>query len=258
MADGRTVTRFSVCGYSMGGLIGRYLLGILHTRNFFDTITPVNFTTFATPHVGVPRYPGFLQSIASRVAPRMLSQSGEQFFHTDSWSNTGRPLLTVMADPSTWHGEAMMLTSFPSLTQISAQIFFKTLCSFPNIAIYANAIHDRTSPYATSAIELEDPFLEYQNNGIEMCVATSPEQPSVAFVLILVSSKFDPDYPHLIDSWLLPDRPLPPPTIFSAEWFKARRSRRPLLPPALQFRFPINLVRSPVSALPHEQLTYSL
>ena len=77
----------------------------------------------------------------------------------------------------------MTLISFSSLTltQISAQIFFKTLCSFPNIAIYANAIHDGTSPYATSAIELEDPFLEYQHNGIEMCATTSPEQLSVVF-----------------------------------------------------------------------------
>ena len=95
------MTRFSVFGYSMGGLIGRYLLGILHARKFFDAIAPVNFTTFATPHVGIPRYPSFISSIASRIGPRVLSKSGEQFFHADSWSNTGRPLLTVMADPST-------------------------------------------------------------------------------------------------------------------------------------------------------------
>ena len=85
----------------MGGLIARYLLGILHTRNFFDTIAPVNFTTIATPHVGIPRYPSFMSSIASKLGPRMLSRSGEQFFHADSWSVTGRPLLIVMADPST-------------------------------------------------------------------------------------------------------------------------------------------------------------
>ena len=95
------MTRFSVCGYSMGGLIARYLLGILHTRNFFDSIAPVNFTTIATPHVGIPRYPGFLYSVVSKAGPRMLSVSGEQFFHADSWSNTGRPLLAVMADPCT-------------------------------------------------------------------------------------------------------------------------------------------------------------
>ena len=76
-------------------------------------------------------------------------------------------------------------------------------------------------------------------------------------LLRFVFSKFDPDCPHIIDSWLLPDQPLPPPIIFSAEWFKAQRSRRPLLPPALQFRFPINLVRSLVLILPHEQLAYT-
>ena len=69
--------------------------------------------------------------------------------------------------------------------------------------------------------------------------------------------KFDPDYPHLVHSWLTPDQPLPQPKTFSAEWFKAQRSRRPLLPPALQFRFPINLVRSLVSIFPHEQLVYT-
>ena len=75
----------------------------------------------------------------------------------------------------------MMLIPFSSLMQISAQIFFKTLCSFANIVIYANAINDRTSPYATSAIELEDPFLEYQHNGIEMC----DDQPQTAFCRFL-------------------------------------------------------------------------
>lgn len=207
-SEGHVVTRFSVCGYSMGGLIARYLLGVLHTRNFFDTITPVNFTTFATPHVGIPRYPGFMSSIAFKVGPRMLSVSGEQFFHTDGWSNTGRPLLAVMADPT--------------------QIFFKTLSLFPNIAVYANAIHDVSSPYATSAIELEDPFLEYQYNGIQM--------------------QFEPDYPHLIHTWQLPELQPQPPRTFSVQWFKVQRSRRPFLPPALQFRFPINLIA--IAALP--------
>ena len=56
---------------------------------------------------------------------------------------------------------------------MSGQIFFKTLCLFSNIGIYANAVYDSTSPYATSAIELEDPFLEYQQNGLQMYAATN-------------------------------------------------------------------------------------
>ena len=78
----------------------------------------------------------------------------------------------------TWRGDDVC---FSSLTQISGQIFFKRLSSFPNIAIYANAVNDASSPYATSAIELEDPFLDYENNGIEMCAMTTPERLSVAF-----------------------------------------------------------------------------
>lgn len=58
---------------------------------------------------------------------------------------------------------------------MSAQIFFKTLSLFPNIAIYANTVRDASAPYATSAIELEDPFLEYERNGIEMCARANPK-----------------------------------------------------------------------------------
>jgi len=87
----------------MGGLIARYLLGIRHTRNFFDTIIPINFATFATSHVWILRYLDFLPSIASEVGPRMLSKSGEQLFHAESWSNTACPVVSdaLMADPST-------------------------------------------------------------------------------------------------------------------------------------------------------------
>lgn len=76
-----------------------------------------------------------------------------------------------------WRGDDVRSSS---LTRILDQIFFKTLCSFPNIAIYANAVHDRSSPYATSAIELEDPFLEYEHNGLEMCVNANSERLSAA------------------------------------------------------------------------------
>ena len=81
-------------------------------------------------------------------------------------------------------------------------------------------------------------------------------QPRIAFglfFLIFVFRKFNPDYPHFIDSWLLPDQP-PPPESFLTGWLKARP---PLLPPALQFRFPINLVRNLVSLFPREPLVYT-
>ena len=100
LADaGKTVTRFSITGYSLGGLVARFLVGVLHQRKFFDTVKPVNFATVATPHIGIVRYPGFLSTMAALLGPRLLSRTGEQFFARDRWSETGRPLLEVMADP---------------------------------------------------------------------------------------------------------------------------------------------------------------
>ena len=96
---GLTVTKFSVTGYSLGGLVSRYLIGVLHQRRFFENVTPVNFNTFATPHIGLPRYPNFFSALANSLGPRLLSRTGEQFFAVDKWSPSGRPLLAVMADP---------------------------------------------------------------------------------------------------------------------------------------------------------------
>ena len=77
------------------------------------------------------------------------------------------------------------------------------------------------------------------------------------FLLMFVPSKLNPDFPHFIDSWKFPDQPLTPPPTFSAGWLKTRWPRLPLLPPALQFRFPFNLVRNLVSFLSREPSVYA-
>lgn len=117
---GETVTRFSITGYSLGGLISRYVVGILRQRGFFDKVTPINFTTFATPHIGLIRWPSTFSALASRLGPKLLSRTGEQFYwcvnsiqsisshsrlsmmvcSVDNWSTSGKPLIAVMADPS--------------------------------------------------------------------------------------------------------------------------------------------------------------
>lgn len=203
--QGQKVTKFSVTGYSLGGLVARYVIGILHQRKFFDKITPVNFNTIATPHIGLPRYPSFLSSLTTSLGPKLLSRTGEQFYCVDKWSPSGRPLLLVMADPD--------------------RIFYQAWCLFPNTAIYANTICDTTVPYVTAAIELEDPFLNEGTNGIEI--------------------ELDKEYPTLIKSWSLPPyppAPTPKPRVFSRQWFKGRKNSKPILPPFLQYRFPFNLL----------------
>lgn len=163
--DGSQVQRFSITGYSLGGLISRYVLGILHARKFFEKVQPVNFSTIATPHVGLMQYgPGWLSKFTTSLGPKMLSRTGEQFWCMDNWadssskSNQKQPLLLALSSPS-----------LP---------FYQALMQFQHIRIYANAVNDRTVPFVTAFISEggEDPFWAWQDgedgagNGIELYV----------------------------------------------------------------------------------------
>lgn len=76
------------------------MFSILHARHFFDDVKPINFATFATPHLGLVRYKTLFSKLANWIGPRLLSRTGEQFFSRDKWGATGEPLLKVMADKS--------------------------------------------------------------------------------------------------------------------------------------------------------------
>lgn len=39
--EGQVITRFSIVGYSLGGLVARYSVGLLDSKGFFDKIKPV-------------------------------------------------------------------------------------------------------------------------------------------------------------------------------------------------------------------------
>jgi len=184
---------------------------ILQTQSFFDRVQPANFYTFATPHIGLPRYPSFYSSLTYTLGPRWLSRTGEQFYGIDQWGSTGLSLLEVMADPE--------------------GVFYKGLEQFAVRRIYANAAGDVTVPYVTASIELVDPFFHYQTNGIKLT--------------------FDQHYPHLITKWELPtERPhLPEPALMSLEYIQSFVPTRPVLPPHLQFSYPYNYLFYALSPL---------
>ncbi|BGP12286.1 hypothetical protein JCM10213_000018 [Rhodosporidiobolus nylandii] len=171
--DGGRVERFSMVGYSLGGLISRFAIGILDSRqpSFFDEITPVNFATFASPAIGIPQYRTFWSSVFRFLGARLLSRTGEQlyekdrflptsFHNPDAGENSGKsgrksglarllpfvprgkepaePLLKIMADPR--------------------YSFYKALSKFERIEVFANTVNDRTVPFVTGAFEAHDPF----------------------------------------------------------------------------------------------------
>lgn len=139
--EGKQITKLSVIGYSLGGLVARYVVGLLYSRDWFSKIEPLNFTTFATPHLGV-RTPllGYHNKLWNLLGSRTLSMSGRQLFTIDIFRDTKKPLLAVLADPMS--------------------IFVQALRKFKNRSLYANIINDRSAPYYTTYISEMDPFTE--------------------------------------------------------------------------------------------------
>lgn len=142
--QGHKIKKLSVIGYSMGGLVARYAIGLLEAHGWFDKLEPVNFTTFAAPHVGV-RSPvkGFWSYLFNVLGPRTLSASGKQMFMVDNFRDTGRPLLSVLATPDS--------------------IFMRGLARFKNRSVYANIVNDRSTVFYTTAISKVDPFQDPKN-----------------------------------------------------------------------------------------------
>ncbi|KAK4049604.1 hypothetical protein OIO90_005363 [Microbotryomycetes sp. JL221] len=174
--QGGVVKRFSIVGYSLGGLVARYVLGLLESRqpSFFVDVKPVNFTTFASPAIGIPSYQSFWSSTFRFLGARLLSRTGAQLYEKDRflpttamqrsmtpddkqangcqaqqtvWSKLGlsslgkpkaEPLLSVMADPR--------------------YNFYKALAAFEKIDVYCNTVNDRTVPFPTGSISAHDPF----------------------------------------------------------------------------------------------------
>jgi hypothetical protein len=138
---GSKITKISIVGYSLGGLVARYVVGLLFSKGYFERMQPVNFTTFATPHLGV-RSPslGPHNYLWNVLGARTLSTSGRQLFTVDNFRDTGRPLLAVLADPNS--------------------VFLRGLGQFKHRTLYANIVNDRSVVYYTACISFKDPYVD--------------------------------------------------------------------------------------------------
>lgn len=145
---GNRIRKFSILGYSLGGLISRYAIGVLYYEGFFEKVVPVNFVTFCTPHVGaIKPYRSFLAKMFNNFLSYFLAHSGAQMFLKDKQqikseyagnSNHNLPLLVWMAEPTS--------------------TFYVALSIFKHRSVYANAIGDKRAGFFTAAITTMDPF----------------------------------------------------------------------------------------------------
>ncbi|KAI9695750.1 MAG: hypothetical protein M1820_008422 [Bogoriella megaspora] len=152
---GNTITKISIIGYSLGGLIARYAIGLLYSHGWFEKLEPVQFTSFASPHLGV-RTPkvGIGNQVWNVLGARTLSVSGQQLFTIDTFRDTGRPLLAVMADPES--------------------IFMQGLAAFKSRTLYSNVVNDRSVVYYSSSISRTDPFVDIDNLDINFLPGYDP------------------------------------------------------------------------------------
>ncbi|KAF9425954.1 hypothetical protein BGZ94_007075 [Podila epigama] len=136
----KKVTQFSYLGYSLGGLIGRFAMGLLAEDGFFEKVEPVYFVTMATPHLGIRQPPlTNFSKVFNYLSSRMLSRTGEQLQLIDDYID-GRPMLLVMSEPS--------------------GIFMQALARFKRRAVYCNIKNDRSVPFWTASFSDADPFSE--------------------------------------------------------------------------------------------------
>lgn len=155
--DSRKISKFSLIGYSLGGLIARYALGVLYKRRFFKKrdIELINFTTFCTPHVGVLA-PGknVAVNVFNSVVPWLLGSSGRQIFLRDHVQN---------------HGLNAKEDSLIYLMSHEDSVFFKGLQSFKYKSLYANVVNDKRTAWWTAGISLNDPFFNVNEyNGVDV------------------------------------------------------------------------------------------
>ncbi|ODQ63910.1 DUF676-domain-containing protein [Nadsonia fulvescens var. elongata DSM 6958] len=145
----RQVTKISIVGYSLGGLISRYAIGLLYSKGLFDTIQPFLFTTFCSPHVGVIALgSGISAKLYNWLVPRVLGTTGRQLFLLDynSIPYGSTPLLVAMAQENS--------------------SFYKGLSMFSKRVIYSNIVNDIRTSWCTASIELNDPWEYYGLNKL--------------------------------------------------------------------------------------------
>lgn len=140
-SKGGNIKKISIVGYSLGGLVARYAIGLLYSKDVLDQLECQNFTAFASPFLGV-RSPlrGWANQLFNVLGARTLSKSGHQLFTIDEFRNTGRPLLAVLADPKS--------------------IFMQGLAKFKRRTLYTNIINDRTAVHYTTGISKTDPYAD--------------------------------------------------------------------------------------------------
>ncbi|GAV52686.1 hypothetical protein ZYGR_0AG06770 [Zygosaccharomyces rouxii] len=140
------ITKISVLGYSMGGLVARFVLGKMfgEYRDLFEGIEPQIFITMATPHLGVqfynPRryfFKGLLQCVMRLMGSNTIGKSGRELFVVNKYNDI--------------------------LVRLGKGEYLDALSKFKWRVAFANVNNDRSVAFYTGFISDCDPFINTGN-----------------------------------------------------------------------------------------------
>lgn len=191
----RKVDRISMAGYSLGGLMSRYAVGLLYTRGVFRKVTPASFTTFCTPHVGV-RVLGesSLASAFNSLAGSLMGKTGKQLFLEDRVRVRDTAMTDANRDRLSKPMPILEMMSYPDSS------FSKGLAAFQYRNLYANVVNDSRTAWYTAGIYDFDPF-----KGVNMESVTLPTVPGTNDIIVDTARLNDiklqtPDKSNLLDT----------------------------------------------------------
>lgn len=156
------ITKISVVGYSLGGLVARFVVGKCFTDclEIFKDIEPFVFMTVASPHVGIQFYGNtffssfILNPLKKLLGSFLLGKSGRELFIIGGGSRE------------------------PILVRLSKGEYLYALSLFKHRIVMANVKNDRTVAFYTAFISDKDPFIETDNKVKYYFEQDIPEQDS--------------------------------------------------------------------------------
>lgn len=140
------IDRISIVGYSLGGLIARFVIGKCFNEcwEIFKNIKPMLFISVATPHLGI------------------------EFYNKNSWfrSYLLNPMLKILG--STFLGKSgrdlFIINPLNNiLIRLSLDEYLNGLSLFKHRICLANVKNDRTVAFYTALISNYDPFISTNN-----------------------------------------------------------------------------------------------
>lgn len=183
-----SVTHISIVGYSMGGLYARCMVGLMESTGLFERLIPVNFATFATPHLGATLWGrGLMTSIYNGLGRLLLGPSG-----FDLMSRGPHGILDQLVEPNS--------------------DYIKGLKRFRNLFLFSNAVGDRTVKFWTSFITNKTPFHKTHKYECDLVFFTYNSDPYGPVFLDMDRTKYKdiPETPEPTESviaiyvWLVP------------------------------------------------------